>query len=121
MNINITLFAQMLNFFIAYTIIVRLFLKPVYEYIQADEHEQKKLLDAVSHESKKVAAQHILKQEKWLDCQRSFQENKPDLDMVKSRIKKEAHSLEALPALESKQIKELADNISSALKAKVSL
>lgn len=120
MNINITLFVQMLNFLIAYAIITRFFLKPIFSSLEQDERGKKILLDQITLESKKLAAQHIVKEEKWLDCQQEFKNSKPDLDTLQAKQKRAIQAIQVPEKLTENKINALVSNIVLVLKSKVS-
>ena len=74
---NLTLLAQMANFFVAYVFLGKFLLKPVYNAIKKEDEEKKTLQDAVLNEATELATKEMRKKEEWQAVQRIFQEQSP--------------------------------------------
>lgn len=118
MTINFTLFVQIINFYIAYKILIYLFLKPILEVIKEEENKQKELVDEVTFQSEKLALKKIDKQERWRECQREFDKIKPTIKEFNIR-KIDSREISKFDT-SSRDIKnKLISNLISALKEKV--
>src|SRR5436190_23273717 len=77
MNVNATLFIQMLNFFIVYWMLRILLFKPVVAIIQQEEIQEKSLHDIINQQKKSLDIQEKERQRNWYACQEYFAMHQP--------------------------------------------
>ncbi len=77
MNINATLFVQIVNFGIAYVLLRVLLLKPAVAAIQHDEQTQSSLVDQIAQSEKEVQALRDKRYQLWYACHAHFVRTSP--------------------------------------------
>lgn len=118
MKINITLFVQIFNFFVAYKIITIFFLSPILKLIKKEDLEQEELISDVASQSENLALKKVYKQELWKECQNQFFKEKPSMDVF-SKLKIENKSISTFDASTIKFSDKLIDEVIVVLKEKI--
>ena len=77
MDINITFFVQLFHFLIAYLIIERFLLKPVYRTLQRNDYHMQALFKGLEAQKSKVKNKELQKHQEWQSVQQSFTELMP--------------------------------------------
>jgi hypothetical protein len=117
MNINATLFAQMINFFIAYWV-MRIFLfKPAFQEMQTEEEEQKQLNVVIKQQEQSIAIKEDNRQEYWQSCRNYFKENQPSC-YPKKLISEEVREV-MLPIIPQQLVDKLVDETEQFLIRKI--
>lgn len=80
MNINATLFVQMVHFLIAYVLLRRFLFKPVASVIFAQRAYYTKLKDVIEHEEHAIIRKQEQQKEQWNIFQQEWQEAVPSLE-----------------------------------------
>jgi len=86
MTINFTIFIQAIHFFLAYLIIVRLFIKPALDIITLHEKQNRELLLQLDLQTKKFEEKNKNKLDLWQESLIKFSLYKADIDKTKTKI-----------------------------------
>ena len=120
MNVNITIFIQIVNFLIAYLIIRTLLLKPTVAVILQDEKHRAELdqtLNAIEtiNQKKEETLDHD-----WQQCKQEFKKHAPQA--IKAEILKQAatESTVEIPSLDKKSVEQMTDQVTDQLKESLS-
>ena len=76
-TINATIIVQMINFWIAYTMLRILLFKPVYRIVMAREQAEHDLNGAITATQQGIARQKAERLTLWQQCHSYFETNKP--------------------------------------------
>jgi len=87
MNINITIFIQIANFFVGYQLLKYLLFKPALQYLQSEEKKKESMTKNISDQQGLLDSKIETKSVNWKQCQQYFSEHCP------KSISKELHSL----------------------------
>ncbi len=79
MNINATLLAQALNFFIVYWMLRRFLFKPAIAIIEHENAQKAALHDIINQQKKSLEIQEKERQRHWYLCQEYFAIHQPHL------------------------------------------
>jgi hypothetical protein len=118
MNINFTLFIQAFNFFIAYFLITKFFLRPALAVVVQENSEQENLEKDVAVEKNKLLKKREEKQEMWRACQAYCNQQKPDIE-IKKRETSFAQVTGKSQVPSAKEIEKLTSKLAELLKSKV--
>ncbi|MBA3954621.1 hypothetical protein H0X48_04870 [Candidatus Dependentiae bacterium] len=118
MTVNLTLVLQAFHFFIAYGIVSRLVLKPALRLIEKEKAVTATLLDEILAQQALLITKQEHKRESWQRCQQYFNENKPLLEQVPTRLELSV-SIEETEQLDKNQLDTVCQEVVKALKVKV--
>jgi hypothetical protein len=118
MNLNLTLFVQMGNFFIAYLLISKMLLKPGLAVLQASDARRQQLRTYVMEEQERLLVNKNHKLELWRACQRYFKTHQPQV-VLEKRVLGKAYAIKRAPELSVGRIRALTDEVAQALKKRV--
>ncbi len=79
-DINLTLIVQIIHFGVAYFLIRTLFLKPLIEVIEQEDHYDRTIRQNVSTAEKEKAQQEHINADLWASAQRSFAKMRPEVE-----------------------------------------
>ena len=79
MTLNGTLFAQAINFFIAYVLLRWLYFKPAIAQIKQEEESTTDVKNIISERSLAIERKQQQQKEHWLACQQYCQEQMPSI------------------------------------------
>lgn len=114
--INLTLAVQVINFLVAYVLITRLFLKPGYRALQADQDRMRQLRGLLVQEQDILAQKELSKEERWRSCQNYFSANRPAVQEVVGGMKS-TDAVEPLHDISQTQLALSAKDISKKLES----
>jgi len=77
MEINITIFIQAFNFFIAYLLFKHLFFKPTIVYLQNKKMAQNNIKEGITNQQLLLEKKIEKKKDEWKKCQTYFRKNSP--------------------------------------------
>lgn len=72
MNINATLFVQIINFLIVYVLLRFFLFKPIITIIEHEEKQENILTDLIAQQKKSLEIQEKERQQHWNSCQEYF-------------------------------------------------
>jgi uncharacterized membrane protein len=114
-NINITVFVQMINFWIAYWILRVVIFRPAVTCMQAQEAEIVELMRVIALKKQSVSQTQIEQKEQWDTFRKHCKFNTPGTEHTKKGFTFKRAFNESDREIELKQIKELADQYSQRL------
>jgi hypothetical protein len=79
MNVNATIFAQALNFFITYWMLRQFLFRPAVAIIEHENAQEHALLDIITQQQKSLEIQEKERQRHWYICQEYFNIHRPSL------------------------------------------
>jgi len=79
MNINITIFIQIVNVLIGFLILKYLLFKPALKYLQAEEKKKENMSKNISDQENLLDSKIQDKSQRWKEYQRYFSQNCPKL------------------------------------------
>jgi hypothetical protein len=79
MNVNATVFAQALNFFITYLMLRNFLFRPAITIIEHENAQELALRDIIDQQKKSLEIQEKERQRHWYICQEYFNIHKPSL------------------------------------------
>jgi len=80
MNLNFTIFVQIVHFIIGYIIIKNILLKPVINELLKDDILQNDLLTKIGSQESELKKKISIKTALWQDARAQFKRNKPSLE-----------------------------------------
>lgn len=116
MNVNLTLFAQMANFFISYWMLSRGILKPVLALLQKELAHKKQLKGHVESERQVVEIKQKDKLERLEEAKVYFKENMPKLEIQMVKIE----ATEVTPVqIGAEKLNKIVDTVVNELKSRI--
>lgn len=121
MEINFTLFVQMGNFFVAYSMLRILFLKPALRLLQqVEQHKSDMHTELQQHESQLLAQRNHLQAE-WNAYKKYCKGAVPNVvEVVRTGPGQEGGVACAIPSVTPEQMRQLASDLEERITAKVS-
>ncbi len=117
-RINLTLVVQGIHFFIAYIMLDRFLLRPVFFALQQETASKDVLQHMLDHELQKLHALKAEKAAQWLMCKENFQRNIPDTELAYTRIYEQPIILEPI-LLKKEALDKLSHEVASLLAVKI--
>ncbi|MFI5333125.1 MAG: hypothetical protein ACHQVS_03415 [Candidatus Babeliales bacterium] len=117
MHINMTLLIQAIHFLIAYSILKRLLLRPVFGVIEYETMQSDALVDSI--ESRTVIVQEKKRdcKERWEQCQQDMRAQIPPIEQQRPIFKDISPTYTTVP-YSAESIKTITHNVATALTEK---
>ena len=80
MEINLTIFVQVVNFVLAAVILKLLLFNPIIKALGNEEKSQNHLINQIQAKEDALANRAKLKKQEWLKCQKYFQKHCPQVE-----------------------------------------
>ena len=119
MKPNLTLLFQIGNFLISYAVITKLFLKPAYQALVAEDSYRSDLKDLVIDEQHKLDQQRAYKESQWKICQLYFKEHRPHVNQSYISLLAESYTIKRMPSLTKQEVAMSAQELARSLQDKV--
>jgi len=76
-SVNATIIVQMINFWVAYTMLRLMLFKPVYRIVMAREQTERELNETIAATQEGIAQQKADRLTLWQQCHAHFEQHKP--------------------------------------------
>lgn len=117
MNINATIFVQIVHFLFAYYVLRHFLLRPVADIIFTERAYRKRLEDIIEHEEQVYIRKQEQQKEQWNTFQKEWQKNIPSLERY---TKKEYPELDIQKkVLTQQELKQQANKIAQHIKESI--
>lgn len=119
MNLNLTLFIQAGNFFIAYILFRAFLLKPAVALMQKQKQAQDLLRDKINHNQLGIEEKKQSYQQQWHNLQAYYARYKPQLVKSRDYVFKNISSPLGYPAVPDELVQQLTDQTADLLVKKL--
>lgn len=119
MNINLTILVQLVNFFIAYSVLTKFFLKPWLEVFDKDRRDRARLKHMLSEQQELLLEKKRHKLIQWQRFQAYFNQQRPDPVTHTVVITPDNKGVAPVGALSKEQKTHVVHDVVTALKKKV--
>lgn len=119
MNVNATVFAQALNFFITYLMLRHFLFRPAVTIIEHENAQELALRDIIDQQKKSLEIQEKERQRHWYICQEYFNIHRPSLYQKTFSASDETEDVTLNPLLSHDAISEIIGTASKTLEEKI--
>lgn len=118
MNVNITLFVQMLNFWLIFYILTRFLWRPSLQKIEQEEQEQQRLEGRIEQQKKLLANNEHRRERLWSSTRQQFARTTPYLEFLAyPPVKSKYQKVYEMPATEQQdEVQDMAKLIVESVK-----
>lgn len=119
MNVNATLFIQMINFFIVYWMLRLLLFKPVVAIIQHEQAQEKALHDIIDQQKTSLDIQEKERQRTWYACQEYFAMHQPSFSQRQLIVESTEYDTKVAHPISADSIAHTITDVRNALEEKI--
>ena len=119
MEINITLFIQGINFYIAYILFKVMLFKPALAVLDDQQANKQSLLAEIESRKETYALAHDAKDQQWHECQNYFAHHRPVIKLQKKHARLDDAPLNTEKFLDAQEQKKIEHEVKQSLVQKV--
>jgi len=119
MNINFTIFVQIVHFLIAYAFLSKFLFRPILKLFLQEKEKLVKLNQNIAIEQEKLNIKEQLAEQNWSSCKTLFHENLPQQESSTVVTKLDTATIQKPESLTTQETQNVVNAITSDIKSKV--